>query len=82
MLKGRDWTDYSVLPLESFWLCSVYEPDESISRSCIALTTKDMHSVVQKFLNEDSEGAIFCEPVSQERSIELLLQAEGLGPND
>lgn len=81
-LKGKDWTDYSVLPLESYWLCSIYAPTEEVIGSSINFTTDSMHETVNRFLEEDSENAIFCVPVSQERAVELMLQAEGLGPND
>lgn len=46
-MKGKDWTDYSVLPLESYWLCSSYAPTEEVIGSSINFTTDSMHHTVE-----------------------------------
>lgn len=68
---GRDWTDYSVLPLESHWICNVMAPDESGVSSTLTFTTQAMQEVVAAFLENESENIIYCLPVSLETAIEI-----------
>lgn len=68
---GRDWTDYSVLPLESHWVCNVMAPDETDVSSTLTYTTKAMQELVTEFLAAENENIIYCIPVSRETAIEI-----------
>jgi hypothetical protein len=68
---GRDWTDYTVLPLESHWICNVMAPDESGVSSTLTFTTNAMQQLVATFLENENENVIYCLPISSETAIEI-----------
>ncbi len=71
---GRDWTDYSVLPLESNWYCVVMSPEEKETEAVIVFSTEDMQFHVENFLSDISQAknVIYCKPISDEAADQII----------